>query len=335
MATQADHPPPAVGARMPPIVLSLCGAWPSTTVGMALADLVSFWRMSRPVFLLGGAALFALGAGIAHAQGSEIQPAHYLLAQLFVTSVQLMTQYLNEYWDIEADRLNQSRTFFSGGSGVLPAGLLWPRTALLAAVVTIAVASAAALAIILLGISSPLAVFLMVAMFFGAFFYSSPPLALAATGWGELVASVVVAGLVPAFGLVVLGGTLSMTLVVVVSLVALHFAMMLAFEIPDEPSDRAANKRTLVVRIGLARAAQLHNAALVAGILLGIVAPLALGIAHAALPALVVAPLALWQANEVRRLARGQIVPLGRVTTAAVAIFALTAAALAAVFWSV
>jgi 1,4-dihydroxy-2-naphthoate octaprenyltransferase len=204
-----------------------------------------------------------------------------------------------------------------------------------AAIVTIAVASAAALAMIILGIASPLAAFLMVAMFFGAFFYSVPPLSLATTGWGELAASVVVAGLVPAFGVVVLGGALSMMLVTaVVSLVALHFAMILAFEIPDEPSDRAANKRTLLVRMGSTRAAALHNAALLVGILVGIVAPWALGMPRAAMPAVAVAPLALWQASEVRRLARGQIVPLGRITTIAVAIFSLTAGALAAVFWS-
>ena len=50
-----------------------------------------------------------------------------------MTSFQLMTHYANDYFDLEADRANQTPTTWSGGSRVLPAGELSPRVALIAA----------------------------------------------------------------------------------------------------------------------------------------------------------------------------------------------------------
>ena len=166
-----------------------------------LQALVAFWHLSRPVFLLGGIAVYALGAGIVHAQGCDVHSATYLLGQLFVTGLQLMTHYLNEYRDIEADRLNESRTMFSGGSGVLVAGLLSRGTVLTAAVVCLSVSVTAAALLIILDSANPLCLWLMLWIFLGAYFYSSPPLSLASSGVGELTASLVVAGLVPSLRL--------------------------------------------------------------------------------------------------------------------------------------
>ena len=81
--------------------------------------LVAFIRLARPHFLLGGLLLYALGAVVARYQGYPIDFRVYAVGQLFVSSLQLMTQFLNEYWDVETDRLNTARTLFSGGSGML------------------------------------------------------------------------------------------------------------------------------------------------------------------------------------------------------------------------
>lgn len=67
--------------------------------------------------------LYALGAAAAVQMGITINWAVYLLGQVVVTSIQLMGQYLNEYYDKEVDRLTaNNRTWFSGGSGALSAG---------------------------------------------------------------------------------------------------------------------------------------------------------------------------------------------------------------------
>ncbi len=52
----------------------------------------------------------------------------------------------------------------------------------------------------------------------------------------------------------------SLPFLAVFPLCAFQFAMLLAIEFPDATGDAAAGKRTLVVRLGAARAATLHQA---------------------------------------------------------------------------
>ncbi|HJW84932.1 MAG TPA: prenyltransferase, partial [Anaerolineae bacterium] len=88
-----------------------------------LTSLWSFIQLTRPLFLLGGALMYGLGAAIAYSAGASIDWGRYALGQVIVTSIQAMTQYANEYYDLEVDRAaGSNRTWFSGGSGVLPAG---------------------------------------------------------------------------------------------------------------------------------------------------------------------------------------------------------------------
>ena len=62
-----------------------------------------FIKLSRPLFLLGAGLVYALGVGIAHFLGSEIDWGLYLLGQAWVTTLQLATHYFNEYFDSPAD----------------------------------------------------------------------------------------------------------------------------------------------------------------------------------------------------------------------------------------
>ncbi len=307
-------------------------------ISRMLQALVAFWRLSRPIFLLGGVVLYALGGGIAQAQGCVVRATPYLLGQLFVTGLQWMTQFLNEYRDIETDRLNASRTMFSGGSGVLAAGLLPRGIALAAGVVCLTASVAAAALLIILDSASPLSLWLMLLIFLGAYFYSSPPLNLASSGIGELTASLVVAGLVPALALALSEGFFSPTFALAVApLVLLHYAMLLAFEFPDEPSDRQAGKRTLLVRIGRYRAGLIHNGCLLTGTLLTImpIGRMTTSAWAALLPALILAPLSVWQTITVKQLVSGRRVSLGQITFVAAAIFFLAASTQAAVFWTI
>src|SRR5574338_631098 len=109
--------------------------------------LIHFLRLTRPLFLFGGANLYAIGVLIAVADGYKMDLLHLLAGQAMVTAIQLMTHYANEYYDQETDRLNTERTWFSGGSGVLTSGDLPPRAALYGALVC----ATAALVIILYG----------------------------------------------------------------------------------------------------------------------------------------------------------------------------------------
>jgi 1,4-dihydroxy-2-naphthoate octaprenyltransferase len=173
-----------------------------------------------------------------------------------------MTHYLNEYYDGPADLDNPSRTPFSGGSGVLGSQGLPRTTALYAGIASLTLAATFAGLLLLQGISllSWLIVFLA---FIGAFGYSAPPLRWIHSGYGELIASFVVAGLLPAFGFSLQTGQLHrLVFMSTIPLIALHFAMLLTFELPDYASDVKYEKRNLMVRVGWQMAMRMHDAAI-------------------------------------------------------------------------
>ena len=258
--------------------------------------LVAFIRLGRPLFLGGGFLLFALGAAIAAHHGHAIDLSRYVLGQLAVTAFQLMTHYANDYFDYEADVANATPTRWSGGSRVLATGELPRHVALVAAVVLALLGLAAG---ITLAIDAPMYTLpTLLAMLLLAWEYSAPPLRLCASGLGELDTAIVVTGLVPWLGFYLQAPDLvglETLLVAIVPLALLQLAMLLAIEFPDAEGDATAGKRTLVVRLGATRAAQLYVALTLAAYAW---LPIAVLIALPARVALITAiplPIALWR----------------------------------------
>ncbi|MDH3606253.1 MAG: prenyltransferase [Acidimicrobiia bacterium] len=216
----------------------------------------AFLRLTRPVFLLGGGLLYALGAALSE---GPIEWVDYALGQALVTSVQLTAQYANEYFDIEPDRLaGKHRTWLTGGSGVLPTGQLPPATALRAAIVTSGIALGLAAAVA--PISGGASIVGLLALL-GSWLYSTPPVRLVSTGWGVAAASTIVAALTPLTGALIQGSVpVDRFVAVAVPLWLIHNAMLIAFERPDLTGDTAAGKRTLSVRLGPRQSARLHTA---------------------------------------------------------------------------
>lgn len=262
--------------------------------------------LSRPVFLLGGVLIYALGAGIARYLGAPIDWELYFLGQAYVTTMQLSAQYLNEYFDAPADQDNPNRTPFSGGSGAVGEGKLSQETVMWAALTALTIL--ASLTVVMLNVTSlsPLLVTIVGLAFLGSFFYSAPPVKLANSGYGELTTSVLVANLVPVFAFVLQYGELHRLLVMsTFPLTALHLAMMIVFEFPDYLNDIKYEKYTLLVRVGWERGMVLHNILiLTAFLLLGIAATFGLPLAIV-LPALIPLPLGLLQIWQMRRIAGG------------------------------
>jgi 1,4-dihydroxy-2-naphthoate octaprenyltransferase len=262
----------------------------------------AFVRLGRPQFLVGGFALYALGAALAIAGGAAPAPVRYALGQAVVTATQLATHYANDYFDLAADRANATPTRWSGGSRVLPAGALDPRLALVAAVALYgaAVGAALALAASVSGTASVLA--LALAMITLAWAYSAPPLRLCARGLGEATTAAVVTVLVPLFGYrLQAGGVGPVIALAVVVPAALQFAMLLAIEFPDAAGDAAVGKRTLVVRLGAPAAARLYAAVTVAAFGALPLCALAGLPSRVAFAPLALAPVGLWQAWRVAR----------------------------------
>ena len=227
----------------------------------------SFIKLTRVVFLLGGVLLYVLGAATAYSMGISINWAVYWLGQVVITSLQLMGQYLNEYYDMEVDGLGtNNRTWFSGGSGMLPGGSVLPKVVLMAARICAVIAL---LAGVLTSLQSVWMIPIVILCLLGSWFYSSPPISLMSSGWGELTTSVIVALLVPLAGFVIQGGLPPGELwLICVPLVLIHTAMLISFEIPDQEADQAVGKKTLTVRLGLKGGAWAIEALIVSAYLL-------------------------------------------------------------------
>lgn len=224
----------------------------------------AFVQLTRPMFLFGGVMLHVLGIAIAASQGMAIDPGRVVLGQILVTSVQLMAHYGNEYFDFEVDGLiGDKRTWFSGGSGVLPAGRLDRSVARKAALVCAAIAI---MAIIVAVIQTPIILIIGVISLLGAWFYSAPPLSLMGSGWGELTTSILTGLFVPLTGYVIQAGRIDPSVLVIGAPLALiTMAMIIAFQFPDHAADAIVGKRTLTVRLGLRRVAILHNVLIIGG----------------------------------------------------------------------
>ena len=285
-----------------------------------------FLRLSRPFFLLGGILLYALGAAIAAFLGRPIDPTLYVIGQAIVTLLQLMTHYLNEYFDADADQENASRTRLTGGSGALGEDGLPKSVALYAAVITLALATILSTAALITKAFPPMAWPVLLLGFFGAFFYSTPPLRLVSTGYGELVAAVVVAGLTPTFAFVLQTGELHRLLLMSTTpLIALCFAMVIVFELPDYATDLKHGKRTLMVRLGWSAAMRAHDAAIVFALFSFAIA-FSFGLPpRVGLGALIVVPLAAAQIWQLNRIRQGYPPRWTSLTFSALALFAIAA----------
>ncbi len=294
-----------------------------------------FVQLSRPLFLLGAALLYALGAGIARYLGAELDWGAYLLGQAWVTALQLSAHYLNEYFDGPGDEHNANRTPFSGGSGALGPGKLPRAVALWAGVACLAAGASLAVLLIEQARSAPAALLIMSLIFVGAVAYSVPPARLAASGYGELTTSLIVANLVPALAYLLQADELHRLLAMATfPLTTLHLAMMLAFELPDYASDLKYGKRTLMVRAGWQRGMLLHNILALSGfVLLGLAAVMGLPL-PIALPTFFVLPVGLLQVWQMVRIEQGSRPNWILLTLAGVTSFGLTAYLLVFGFWT-
>jgi 1,4-dihydroxy-2-naphthoate octaprenyltransferase len=218
----------------------------------------AFLRLSRPKFLIGGFAGYALGAAIAAYEGAPIWTARYAAGQAMVTAFHLMTHFANDYFDEQSDR-HGTPAEFSGGSGVLVRGELPPSAALVAALVCAALGLLAVAGFAAAGQFTAAGIGAAIGAL--AWSYSAPPLRLAGRGLGEANTAVVVAILVPLAGYATFTGAVDgLALTATLAPACAMFAMMIAVEWPDRAADAAGGKRNLIVRFGPAVAARLAAA---------------------------------------------------------------------------
>jgi 1,4-dihydroxy-2-naphthoate octaprenyltransferase len=229
------------------------------TAASAGAIALALIKLGRLHFLFGGVLLHLLGVTIALYADTPFDITAFIWGQVAITATQLMTHYANDYFDLAADRANQTPTDWSGGSRVLVSGVLPPRLALHMALLLAAVALLTNLVLSVVVSPGLLTFSLLAGAQCAAWFYSAPPLRLHSRGLGELTTMLVVTLLTPLTGYALQTGRVDLLpLLAALPLGGCQFAMLLAIEFPDAEGDRAVNKRTLVVSLGAVGAMRLY-----------------------------------------------------------------------------
>jgi 1,4-dihydroxy-2-naphthoate octaprenyltransferase len=211
---------------------------------------VAIIKLGRPFVIVAGLLAFALGAAMAFHRLGALDAGRLGIGLLIMVMAILMAHYANEYADVDTDRIS-GRTWFSGGSGVLPSGMLPPSWALYASIVCLSVTVILTGATVLSGYFS-VTLGLMVAVgVVGGWLYSMPPGRLERSGLGEVDNALLGGFLMTLMGYVPQTGDITpeallacvpIFLVVLVNLLGTHWS--------DRAADAAAGKRTLVVRLG-------------------------------------------------------------------------------------
>ncbi len=301
---------------------------------MTSKQLRLFLRLSRPLYLLGSVLLYFLGAGIARFLGLSLDSAVLIQGLLWVLLLQLSIHYLVDYFDervgIEVARLNP----FRGDTQTLGPGKLPRAVALWAALISLTFNASLTVLLIRSGSLAPATTLILILLLTGALTYVLPPVRLAGTGYAELLISIMITNLVPAFAYLLQAGEFHRLLgMATFPLTALHLVMILAYEFADYATDFKYEMPTLLVSMGWRSGITLHNLMILAAFLIiGIAAAFGLPIVIA-VPAFIPFPLGMLAVWQMSRIGAGAPPNWRAFTLTAVALFLSTGYLMTFAFW--
>lgn len=213
------------------------------------------WRLADPKIALASAVPFVAAVALAAEQRTSIDWPLVATAYAAIFLIEVGKNAVNDLCDFESDvRVRpEERSPFSGGKRVLVDRLLTRQD--LWVISWIAFGAAGLIGLEVASRTSPLLLLLGMAAAAISIVYAEPPLKLSSRGLGELAVLLV-------YGPSIVVGTMMMlraqvtpeALLASFSLGLLIANVLLINEVPDERADRAAGKRTLVVRMGRDRA---------------------------------------------------------------------------------
>jgi 1,4-dihydroxy-2-naphthoate octaprenyltransferase len=295
-----------------------------------------FIQLSRPMTILSSILSYILGVGIVHYLSGQTNWGTFFLGLAWIIIFLLGAQYLNEYFETAMPPANPTRklTPFSGTSGAIADGRL-PRVVALWAGLTCFAITASLSALIIQTISvSPVLITIFGLILVGELMYALPPFRLVSSGYGELIMSFVVGGLVPALAFLLQGHDYHRILVMIAfPLTTLYIAMLLALEFPDYASDLKQIRRSILIRIGWQRGMILHNIFILGSfVIMGLAFAFGLPVS-VAWPVFLAFPVGLFQIWMMNRIADGAKPNWNLLTLVSISTFYLTAYLLTFAFW--
>lgn len=225
---------------------------------MFLKKFISTLTLGRIKFLSYSPILYGLGATIATFHGEKFNLYYFILGQITVWIVHMMTHFYNEYYDLDSDTLNEYPSPWTGGSRILPKGILSPQTSMRLAVLTTILSIG--LSLLMPSFETRFICWVSLILSWG---YSAPPLAFCRRGLGELITTIVLNVLTPLLGFLLQNGNLysgrtRVFLMVLFPLAIIEYLRMMVMNMPDRDCDSAVGKNTLIVKTGMNKAVQIH-----------------------------------------------------------------------------
>lgn len=221
---------------------------------------LKYWLMViRAPFLLLSCVLVFLGASTAYYNG-YINITNVLLSLIGLILLHISVNTLNEYYDYKYKTdFMTIKTPFSGGSGVLPSGLLNPSKVFILGLTSFIIAS-----IIGLYFLVTVGILLLPILILGAIFTLFYTQLLARYMVGEISAGLGL-GLLPILGVAyVVSGYYSLNaLIASVIPGILTFDLLFLNEFPDVEADKATGRKNLVIKLGYRDASKLYNATII------------------------------------------------------------------------
>ena len=213
--------------------------------------MLSVWlRAIRVKFLLASVIAVSLGLSLAWHSGYPIDIIHALLTFAGVISLHASVDLLNDYWDFKRGiDTKTKRTKMSGGTGVLPEGLLKPKSVYIVGIGFLILGAIIGIYfVIIFGITIGLILGFAI---LSVYFYSTK-----IVNWGLAEVFVTIKGTLIVLGTYFIQSQTIDDFAIFAGVVVGILSSMVLFvtSIPDHDADKEKGRRTLVIIFGMSNA---------------------------------------------------------------------------------
>lgn len=214
--------------------------------------MISAWlRVMRIRFMLASVISASAGLALAWQQGIAIDPLDAALTFLGVAALHASVDLLNDFWDFKRGiDTNTKRTAMSGGTGVLPDGLLSPSAVYRAGIASL-IAGAAIGGYFVYTDGIVIAAILGFAIL-SIYFYSTK---IVDSGLGEIFVAVKGALITIGAYYIQTGSITPESITAGAAIGTLSSLVLFVVSFPDYAADKAKGRKTLVIALGRSRAA--------------------------------------------------------------------------------
>lgn len=292
-------------------------------------------QYARPLDLVAGALLYALGAGLTLYLGGQIKWNIYFLGQACVSMLQLSANFLKVAFDLPAPGNRRFRNILDEEIR-LQAVIISRNTVLLAAATSLSVGAVLSVILFSHGAIAPAALIILGIGLILTLAYATPPLRLVYSGYGELIQALLIANIIPALAFMLQSGELHRLLApLTFPLTALFISVQMATSLRSYIRNERFDYRNAMVRLGWSNGMILHNFLILFAYLVLTISALVDLPWSLFLPGLLTLPLGIFQIWQMVHIARGNKPNWILLDTTAIATFTLTAYFITFALWTI